>query len=145
MIKEYEFVCLISAKINEIERDTVIENINKLVKEKGGEITKTSPASEISLGYPIKKQEKVQLVVFNFKCENQNLADLKKEIEKDKNILRYLLKNESVKKMISPLRKRNKREEKVELKDIDKKIEEIFNPAGKNVTSEVNPKENESE
>jgi ribosomal protein S6 len=146
MIKNYELICLISAKIDEIERDTVIENINKLVKEKGGEIMKTSSAPEISLGYPIKKQEKARLIVFNFKYENQNLAGLKKEIEKDQKILRCLLKQESVKKIISPPRKRGKKEEKVELKDIDRKIEEIFNPAGdttKNIPGEVNLKNNE--
>lgn len=126
MIKDYELTCLVSAKIDEIERDSTIENINNLIKEKGGAVIKANPISEVILGYPIKEEEKARLVVFAFTCENQNLAGLKKEVEKDQNILRCLLKEGLVKKTISPPRKRGKKEEKVELKDIDKKIEEIF-------------------
>jgi len=146
MIKDYELTCLISLKIDEIERNSTIENINNLIKGKEGTIIKVNPVSEVILGYPIKKEEKACLAVFTFTCENEHLAELKKEIEKDQNILRCLLKERSIKKMISLSRKRDKKEEKVELKDIDKKIEEIFSPAGdtiKDIPSEVNPKNNE--
>ena len=129
-MKAYELSSLISANIDEIERDTIIENISKIINEKGGEITETSPGSEILLGYPIKDQEKARLVVFNFKYENRDLVDIKKEIEIDQKVIRCFLREAPAKKTIPlPKRKRAKREEKVELEDIDKKIEEIFNPA----------------
>jgi len=129
MIKKYELTCLISAKIDEIERDTVIENISKLIKEKGGEITETNiNPKDVVLGYPIKEEEGAQLVVFNFKYESPDLTEIKNEIEKDQKIIRCLLRKSPSKRMI-PLRRRAiKKEEKVELEDVDKKIEEIFNP-----------------
>jgi len=126
MNKKYELICLISARIDEIERDTVIENINKLIKEKGGEITETTPASEVSLGYAIEKEEKAQLVIFKFEYTNPDLTELKKEVENDKRIIRCFLRKELVKKIIPSSRRATKKSEKVELKDIDKKIEEIF-------------------
>ncbi len=126
MNKKYELICLISVRIDEIERDTVIENISKLIKEKGGEITETTPASEVSLGYAIEKEEKAQLVVFKFEYTNPDLTELKKEVESDKRIIRCFLRKELVKKIIPSSRRTTKKSEKVDLKDIDKKIEEIF-------------------
>ncbi len=131
MIKKYELTCLISARIDEIERDTVIENISKLIKEKGGEITETNINSkDVVLGYPIKKEGGAQLVVFNFKYENPDLTDLKKEIESDQKIIRCFLRKSPSKRMIPLRRRTTKKEEKVELEDVDKKIEEIFGSVG---------------
>lgn len=153
MNNKYELVCLISSRIDEIERDTIIENINKLIKEKGGEIIETTPASEIPLGYSIKKENNAQLVVFKFEYISSDLAELKKEIEDDKRILRSFLRKELVKKIIPSSRRTTSKSKKVELKDIDKKIEEIFNSVpptstleGKDssAASEIDIKKNES-
>jgi|AntAceMinimDraft_18_1070375.scaffolds.fasta_scaffold03029_3 ribosomal protein S6 len=133
MIKNYELSCLVSSRIDEIERDTIIENINKLAQEKGCEVLKPISISEVTLGYPINGEEKVQLLVLNFKYENTDLMDIKKEIEKDKKIIRCLLKKISPEKKMHihkrkpKLKEEPKQKGKVELKDIDKKIEEIFN------------------
>jgi len=131
MNKKYELICLISARIDEIERDTVIENINKLIKEKGGEITETTPASEVSLGYAIEKEEKAQIVIFKFEYENQDLTELKREVESDKKIIRCFIRKKFVKKIIPSSRRTPSKNKKVELEDIDKKIEEIFSSAPK--------------
>lgn len=153
MNNKYELICLVSAKIDEIERDTIIENISKLIKEKGGEITKMAPSSEVSLGYTIKKENKAQIVVFKFEYTNPNLIELKKEIESDKRIIRCFLRKELIKKIIPSSRRTTKKSEKVDLKDIDKKIEEIFNSASvpsstekksSDQVSEINIKKDES-
>lgn len=134
MIKKYELICLVSAKIDKIDRDTIIESISKLIKEKGGEVIETGPASEVSLGYPIKKEEKAQLVVLVFGYKNQDLSKLKKEIETEQKIIRCFLREMPIKRTIPLPKRRARREEKVEteekvkIEDIDKKIEEIFNP-----------------
>ncbi len=125
--KNYELSCLVSAKIDATDKETVIENINKLIKEKGGKITKTNPVSEISLGYPIKKEEKAHLAVLNFQYENQDLSGLRKEIESEPKIIRCFLRQTPVKKIIPFSKRKSRDKEKIELKDIDKKIEEIFN------------------
>jgi|AntAceMinimDraft_16_1070373.scaffolds.fasta_scaffold00706_5 ribosomal protein S6 len=129
MNKKYELICLVSARIDEIERDTVIENIKKLIKEKGGEVTEVAPASEISLGYSIKKEKNAKLVIFKFEYTNLDLAEFKKEIESDKKIIRCFIRKELVRKIIPSSRRTPNKNKKVELKDIDKKIEEIFNSA----------------
>ena len=153
MNNKYELICLVSSKIDEIERDTIIENINKLIKEKGGDTIETTPASEITLGYPIKKENNAQLVVFKFEYINSDLAGLKKEIEDDKRMLRCFLRKELVKKIIPSSRRTTSKSKKVELKDIDKKIEEIFSSApassvleekASSTASEIDIKKNES-
>ncbi|MEA3452848.1 MAG: 30S ribosomal protein S6 [Patescibacteria group bacterium] len=147
MNKKYELICLISTRIDEEERDTVIENINKLIKEKGGETIETMAASEVSLGYAIKKETEAQLVVFKFEYENLNLTEFKKEVESDKRIIRSFLRKEFVKKIIPSSRRTTRKDKKVELEDIDKKIEEIFSstPPTSDLKEETTGQEGEAD
>jgi len=133
MIKNYELGCLISSKLDETERETSIQNIKDLIEEKGGEAIKISSSREVVLGYPINKETKAHLVVFVFNNCNESLTELKKEIEKKLNVLRCFVKKISRTKIEPVPQKRSSikrtiKKEKVELKDLDKKIEEIFNP-----------------
>lgn len=129
MQKTYELTCLISANTEEAKKDKIVKKIDNLIREKGGEIINAVPPVAISLGYPICQQNKAEAAVFVFHCPKENLPNLKGELDKSKFILRCLLAQISLKKTAPPSKKtKTPRPQKVDLKDIDRKIEEIFNP-----------------
>jgi len=135
--KLYELVCLISPEINEEELATLSEKINSLIKEKGGILEKEISLIKKKLAYPIKKKSVAYLKVLNFQLENQRLEELKKEIISEKNILRLAILNKKIAKIKKERHKlpfrteitpttREKPKKKVELKEIEKKLEEIL-------------------
>ncbi len=143
----YELTCLISSQQEETERNKTAEEVGVFIKEKGGKITAMTPPGPVNLGYPIKGETKGYMVIFAFEHDGQKITEIKNSLEKRNDILRCFL----VKKPKAPQappsptreqlhqdRKIKKAEEspeqqtvktgKADLKDIDKKLEEIFNP-----------------
>ena len=72
------------------------------------------------------QEQKSHLIVFVFNYGEKNLTELKAAIENNPCVLRSLLRRAPSLKTIPVAKKQEKRQKKVELKDIDKKIEEIF-------------------
>lgn len=108
------------------------------------------PTDERILGYPIKKENNAALLAIDFSCEKEKIQELQKNISTEGLILRSFLKqipeyNPNIRSKRKPstliptnnedekiledniTENMSKKEQKVELKDIDKKIEEIFN------------------
>ena len=149
MIKHYQLVCLISALTEPTGKEQITERINRLIQEGDGKISTISSPEERTLGYPIKKEKGAILLSFDFSYDGEKMPELQKNITTEQQILRYFLKeipkhkpyipsarkslfkkseseeNESVAEKTTD--KISGKEQKVELKDIDKKIEEIFN------------------
>jgi ribosomal protein S6 len=88
--RSYELNYLISPDLTQAEVDDLVKKIEGLTLEEKG-VKKTELPKRIKLSYPIKKEEEAFLVSLKFKMEPQKTEYLKKEIEKEKNILRYLL------------------------------------------------------
>ena len=145
MTKNYELTYLISLKAEAAEREKVAADIRELLKTKGGEITKESSLSEVALGYLIKDEERAGLVALNFSFDDQGLTELKKDLDQETKLLRYILMEKAIAKARRPVRSEKfKGTQKVELEDIDKKIEEIFNPVRKSeISNGVNPQKDE--
>ncbi|MBU1045821.1 30S ribosomal protein S6 [Patescibacteria group bacterium] len=150
MTKNYQLICLVSALAEPAEREQIIEKINRLIRENEGKILANYPPDERVLGYPVKKEKNAVLLVFDFSGDQKRIPELQKSISIEGLILRSFLKEVpeykewtlSRRKSAAPILADNKskkltegditgniseKEQKVELKDIDKKIEEIFN------------------
>lgn len=128
----YELTYLISSDLSEKEIKTLQDKIISLIQEKGGilGVEEKLPFKK-KLAYPVKKQSQAYLTVINFQMMAEKLIDLEKKIKLENQILRYLIlaKKElrvakfpkkppgSLKKIVKP---------KVELKEIEKKLEEIL-------------------
>lgn len=129
----YEFTYLIHPKTKKESRESLEERVKSFIKDQEGKTTHIIPPSKKRLAYPIKNQEKAFLATFLFRAEPKKLAGIEENIKKEEDILRYLiLKREEEKE-----RKRRKKEApetekekgkkpKVELKEIEKKLEEIL-------------------
>jgi small subunit ribosomal protein S6 len=112
------------------------KKVTDFISEEGGVSEKTTELLKRRLGYPIKKQREAFLVSFYFEMEPEKLADLEKKIKAEDQVLRYLiLTKKPVKKTpiprmpilaekvpLTPV----KEQKKVELKEIDKEIEQIL-------------------
>jgi len=128
MIKSYETTYLLSSRIDESEILQTINQIKEIITSLEGKILNESQIRAVDLGYEIKNETKANLLELAYEFNGSNLEELNKKFRENKNILRYLLK-EFIPRKAEPIKRRKLVEEKpqkVELEDIDKKIEEIF-------------------
>ena len=136
-MNDYELTCLISSALEEQERNNTAEGIKTLITNFEGEIVNLSPLSEVNLGYPIKDEIKAYMLIIDFKISNEKIEELKNGLKDKKELLRFFL----IRKGKKPTRTVPKRQienisktetgedQKIKLKDIDKKIEEILSPS----------------
>ena len=132
-MKRYELTCLISSKLSEEEVKGLSEKINSLIKEEGGVSSEMRNLIRRKLASPIKKEGQVYLLTLNFHFEPEKLESLEKKLKGLPEILRFLIEGKKVAKVeillekIPPKIKKPLPEvEKVELEDIEKKLEEIL-------------------
>lgn len=137
----YELTYLISPELNEGEIKDFFQKIDSLVS-KTGKVTKSESPRKITLVYPIQKKGEAFLATFEFQSLPQEADNLKKELAKEKDILRFLLIKkrgpEKIKKRLrsAPLsvstkalvskEEKPKPVKKVELKKIEEKLEEVL-------------------
>ena len=132
-MKLYELTCLISSKLSEEEVKNLSEKINSLIKEEGGVSSGLRNFIRRRLASPIKKEGQAYLLTLNFHFEPEKLEIFGKKLKGLPEILRFLIEGKKVTKVeillekIPPKIKKPLPEvEKVELEDIEKKLEEIL-------------------
>jgi len=131
-MKNYELTYLISSDVSGEELKNLSEKIKSFIQEEEGAIKKTTEPSKKELGYEIKEKGEAFLVALNFSFQPEKIANLEKKLKAENQILRYMILNKDLSEKIvyskrtSPELK-TKESKKVELKEIDKKIEEILN------------------
>ena len=130
-MKNYELTYLISTDASGEELKNLPEKIKSFIQKEEGAIKKTTEPSKTKLGYPIKEKGQGFLTVLNFSLNPEKIANLEKKLKAENQILRYMILNKDIaEKILRPKRTRpelkTKESEKVELKEIDKKIEEIL-------------------
>ena len=140
-MKRYELSYLIPANLSEEELKNLSQKINSFIQEEGilGEMNNPQ---KIKLSSPIKKQSQAYLIILNFDLNSDpfnlqgKLENLEKKLKSESQILRYFLMIKPPAKEISlpakkltptkPIEKFVKPKPKVELKEIEKKLEEIL-------------------
>jgi len=132
-MKLYELTYLISPELPEEELKSLQERINSLIQKEKGVLSGVKIPIKKKLAYPIKKQREAFLTDLSFYLEPDKLGSLEKELKSEKKILRYLIlarpKSKIVKVRKRPTKVISKipaKEKKVELKEIEKKLEEIL-------------------
>lgn len=129
-MKKYELTYIVSPNLSEQELEVLIAKITDSVREETGSVEKTSMPSKIKLGYLIKKQSEAFLISTYFSIDQDRIANLEKKIKEQNDILRYMLviKKKIKEKLLKPkkIQVPQTLDRKVELKEIDQKIEEIL-------------------
>ncbi len=88
-MRHYEMMALLSAELEEPKEE--IEKIEEVVRNLGGEITKTDVWGKRRLSYPIQKKNEGIYVLFNFKLDPAQTFELKRVLGLRSNIYREMI------------------------------------------------------
>lgn len=145
-MKPYELTYIISSDVKSEEAENLKKGVEVFMQEKGGVIVKSEKTVPQSLAYPIKKHSSGFFVTLEFGAEEKEIKLLQEKLAKDAKILRHVI---VVKKPAKKLKERRtrkpailqkdkldtsevykqkpkKEETKVQLGDIEKKLDEIL-------------------
>lgn len=134
-MKFYQLTYLISPNLTKEDLKKIETGIITFLQEQGGILDKINSPVEKKLGYLIKKQNVAFLTILNFYLEQGKILQLEEKLKSEPEILRYLilLKNKTKVRssrkefhQLADKKPKKKQKEKVELKEIEKKLEEIF-------------------
>jgi ribosomal protein S6 len=126
--------------LTEEETRSLQEKINSYIIESQGTLNKVEDLAKKRLGEPIKNQTMAQMLSMSFYMNQEKIGDLGKKIKNEKQILHHMILNKKPRKAIeSPRRMRQtppesgeeeskttEKPKKVEIKEIEKKLEEIL-------------------
>jgi len=147
-MKQYELECLISTEVPEKELGLLTEKVSSFLGEEGGTAIEIKDLIRRGLGYPIKKKRSAYLVIFNFELAPERLKSLEEKLRIEPQLLRYMILTRKMvgrapRIVLAPKREFPKEfpeaktvpqksyvpksEKKVELKEIEEKLEEILN------------------
>ena len=140
----YELTCLLTSQFSEKEASDFSQEISEIIKKEGGSVNQIISPKKQKLGYPIKKETEAFLLTIDFSLSPEKIKSLEEKFKRENRILRYILLSKKATK--EPILKESslasekipastssgpekspKKPEKVELKEIDKKLEEILN------------------
>jgi len=139
-MKLYELTYLVSSELTPEQMEVLFKKINSLVL-KNGEITVSAAPIKIKLSYPIKKQSTAFLNQIEFNFDPGEIDKFKKELSKEKEVLRIMLtekKSIKIKKKARSVISKpklfsedietspKKTKEKINLEEIGEKLDEIL-------------------
>ena len=123
----YELAYLISFKLTLEDAKNFSEQIIYWIKKEGGMVDEVKNPKRIKLAYEIKKETEGFLVSLNFHLEPEKLENVVKKMKSEGQILRSLIfTKKTPKEKELPKIPKIKKEEKVALEDIEKRLEEIL-------------------
>lgn len=129
-MKYYDLTYLISPEVSEKDAQDLSQNIVNFLQKEGKFLESVKTPSKIKLAYPVKKKDKAYLSFLNFFLEPGKIGNLKKKLDSENNILRFLISSKEPPRVEVPKRipktPRKPVRKKVELKEIEKKLEEIL-------------------
>ena len=140
-MRYYELTLLISPHLSEEELKLFQEKIKTFLIKEGGVLVEARNPVKKNLGHFAQnrfqpKTETVYLVSLGFNLPPDKLENLEKKLRPETQILRYLILSKRVPKVIKPVPSRislvtgkkfeKAKKEKVKLKEIEEKLEEIL-------------------
>ncbi|MGC9031275.1 MAG: 30S ribosomal protein S6 [Minisyncoccia bacterium] len=89
-MRSYNLTFLITTKLSEEEAEEYIKKIESLISQEGS-ILNSELKKKINLAYEIKKQKEAFLKSIDFTFPEDKISDLKNSLQKEENILRFLI------------------------------------------------------
>ena len=89
-MNNYELALVVSAKIEEEARATVVEKIKERIVKYGGSITNVGDQGKKKLAYDINKESEGFYTFISFDSESNVPAELDRKLRINENVLRYL-------------------------------------------------------
>jgi small subunit ribosomal protein S6 len=89
-LRYYETVFIARQDVTSSQVESVTQHYTSVIKEHGGEVTKTEFCGLRPLAYPIKKNKKGHYVLLNIAVKPEGLAEVERQMKINEDILRYL-------------------------------------------------------
>ncbi|HAP33267.1 MAG: 30S ribosomal protein S6 [Lachnospiraceae bacterium] len=89
-MNNYELALVVSAKIEDEARATVVEKIKERIVKYGGSITNVDDQGKKKLAYDINKESEGFYTFISFDSESNVPAELDRKLRINENVLRYL-------------------------------------------------------
>ena len=151
-MKAYELTYIISPEITSEEANTLAKEIESFIQNKGAVVLGHSQPVAKTLSYPIKSHASGFMISLEFHAESEIIEEIKEKINKNEKIVRHIIaikkplkirKERRAKQPVSPILKKEDaierkelqesdthktsiEKEKIELKDIEQKLEELL-------------------
>lgn len=139
-MQTYELTYIISSHLASQDADSTQKDVEAFLQSKEGAIVKSEKSAPQPLAYPIKKHSSGFYVVTEFNLPEGSVKEFKEHLQKNPHILRHFL---IVKKPIKIMKERRTRKplaampetpaaktatpaKKIEMADINKKLDEIL-------------------
>lgn len=145
-MKLYELTYIYSPEISPESAETDAKSIESFIKEKEGIILSSTKLIPKTLSYPIKKNSSGFFTTLEFQVEPEKINELKEKLDNNEQVIRHMIVAKSPAKLQKERRTRflskepifakkestsaeigaEKTKQKVELKDIEKELEDIL-------------------
>ncbi|GAC1396631.1 MAG: hypothetical protein NVSMB56_11500 [Pyrinomonadaceae bacterium] len=86
----YEIVFIIDTKTPEDEATRLVESLQSIVKEQGGNITKSESMGRRKLAYEVGRHKEGQFMLFEIEGTGREIAELERRMRVSDQVLRYL-------------------------------------------------------
>jgi small subunit ribosomal protein S6 len=107
----YELVFIVKQDASSSHVETIAQEMSSIIKESGGEVTKTEFCGLRILAYPIKKNKRGHYVLLNVACKPDMVKELERRFGLNEDIIRFLIvRVENLDNNPSALMKRNFKE-----------------------------------
>jgi len=136
-MKNYELTCLISPDVSEQGLSDLEQKIVSLIQERKGVLNESKKSIKTNLAYPLKGKKAAWINVIDFHLDPDQIPELNEKLKSIPDILRYLVSIKisfkaarfpstalSKPKIAKKIKKA--KPSKVELKEIEEKLEEIL-------------------
>ena len=90
MIRSYEMVFIARQDLTSAQVEALVQSYTGIVKEFGGDVTKTEFCGLRNLAYMIKKNKKGHYVLFNISVKPEAIKEIERQMSLNEDILRYL-------------------------------------------------------
>lgn len=130
LIKMYELTYIVNPASSPEALNDLSQKIRDLIGNNQGLIVSEKLGEKRKLTYPVKKEIFGYFVIVDFVIAPENISLLDKDLKLNKDILRHLILNKEEEKEKPRVKiqrpVRAKKEEKVKIEELEKKIEEII-------------------
>jgi len=148
--QHYELIYLISNKYSENELEPIKNNVVKLIRDNGGEITYQEDWGKRKLAYPIKHFFHAYYELLEFDFPSENLKKVDKDLRLSEEIIRYLIIRKKMKteaeikqekriaekiaqKKIKEEKEEKDEKKKVSMEELDEKLDKILDTEDLNI------------
>jgi small subunit ribosomal protein S6 len=87
----YEIVFIVKQDASSNHVESVANETINIIKESGGEVTKTEFCGLRTLAYQIKKSKKGHFVLLNVSCPTECIKELERKFKINEDIIRFLI------------------------------------------------------